>query len=231
MAHLINPCVTDGPNFLFLNPAVHFLYFLKVWPETNIIFSLMKPQNNIALKEWAVVLKALEEGKQTILLRKDGVLEESGEFKPEHPEFFLYPTSEHETPANIKPDWRPRIAAIEKENKDPKRIHFRLYANAERVQKTEDWEACKRLIPFMIMSDEAVEKRFNEGDWKGVYLFIVRVFSLPVPMDLPLKPSYGGCKTWVPLETSMFTAGSMPVIPEGAWPYTRDRISKVLLAS
>ncbi|HVZ81376.1 MAG TPA: DUF1802 family protein, partial [bacterium] len=81
----------------------------------------MKIQNNIALKEWAVVLKALEEGKQTILLRKGGIAEEGGEFKPEHPEFFLYPTFEHETPAAIKADWRPRLASIEKENKDPKR--------------------------------------------------------------------------------------------------------------
>jgi len=188
----------------------------------------MKLQNNMALKEWAVVLKALEEGKQTILLRKGGIQEEGGEFKPEHPEFFLYPTFEHESAADIKPDWRPRLAAIEKENKDPKRIHFRLYAIAERVEKVTDWEACKRLIPFTVMSDEAIEKRFNYGDWQGVYVFIVRVFSLPVPMDLPVKPVYEGCKSWVPLETSMFTAGSMPVLPDGAWPYTRDKISKVV---
>jgi len=188
----------------------------------------MKPQNNIALKEWAVVLKALEEGKQTLLLRKEGVQEEGGTLKPEHPEFFLYPTLEHESPAVIKADWRPRVAAIEKENKDPKRIHFRLYAIAERVEKVTDWEACKHLIPFTVLSDEAVEKRFNEGDWQGVFVFILRVYSLPVPMDLPLKPSYEGSRSWVSLETSMFTAGSITVIPDGAWPYTRDKISKLL---
>src|SRR5579885_2330362 len=121
----------------------------------------MKIQNNMALKEWAVVCKALEEGKQTILLRKGGIQEEGGVFKPDHSEFFLYPTFEHETPAAIKSDWRPRLAAIEKENKDPKRIHFRLYAEVERVEKVTDWEAGKRLIPFTVMSDEAVEKRFN----------------------------------------------------------------------
>jgi hypothetical protein len=188
----------------------------------------MKMQNNIALKEWAVVLKALEEGKQTILLRKDGVLEENGEFNPEHPEFFLYPTFEHESPTEIKADWRHRFAAIEKENKDPKHIHFRLYASADKVEKVMDWEACKGIIPFTVISDEAIEKRFNSGDWQGLYVFIVRVYSLPVPMDLPIKSAYEGSKSWVTLETSMFTAGSLPVTPEGAWPYTRDKISKVL---
>jgi hypothetical protein len=190
----------------------------------------MKLQNNVALKEWAVVLKALEEGKQTLLLLKDGIKEEDGLFKPEHDEFFLFPTFEHETPKNIKSDWRPRIAAIEKENKDPKRIHFRLLGLGEKVEKITDWEICKGLTPFTVMSDEAVEQRFHEGDWQGVYLFLVRVYQLPVPMDLPMKASYAAHKTWVPLETSMFTAGSMSAIPDGAWPYTRDKIIKMTKA-
>jgi hypothetical protein len=188
----------------------------------------MKTQNNIALKEWAAVLKALEEAKQTILLRKDGFTEESGNFQSEHPEFFLYPTLDYEPARDIKADWRPRLPAIEKENKDPKRIHFRLYAVVDQVQKTEDWEACKRLIPFTIFSDEAAERLFNEGGWQGLFMMIVRVHILPVPMDLPLKPGYEGFKSWVPLETSLFTAGSLPVVPDHAWPYTCDKISKVL---
>ncbi|HEY5040142.1 MAG TPA: DUF1802 family protein [bacterium] len=188
----------------------------------------MKTQNNIALKEWAVVLKALEEGKQTLLLRKGGIQEENGEFKPEHPEFFLYPTFEHESLQDIKSDWRPRLAAIEKENKDPKRVHFRLYAVADVIEKITDWEVCKRAIPFTVMSDEAIEKRFNYGDWPGVYMMMVRVYLLPVPLELPVKPAYAGCKSWVPLETSMFTSGSLPVIHDGAWPNTRDKIVKFL---
>jgi hypothetical protein len=190
----------------------------------------MKLQNNIALKEWAVVCKALEEGKQTILLRKGGIQEEGGEFKPEHPEFFLYPTFEHESAQDMKPDWRPRLAAIEKENKDPKRVHFRLYAVAEKVEKVTDWDDCKRIIPFTVLSDSAIEKKFNYGDWQGLYVFITRVYSLPVPLELPVKPAYEGCKSWVPLGTSMFTAGSFAVLPDGAWPYTSDKISKVLNA-
>ncbi len=188
----------------------------------------MKLQNNIALKEWAVVLKALEEGKQTVILRKGGISEEGGEFKPEHPEFFLYPTFEHENAQAIKSDWRPRLASIEKENKDLKRIHFRLYGITEKVEKVTDWEACKKLIPFTVMSDDAIEKRFNYGDWKGVYVFLTRVYLLPVPLDLPVKPAYEGCKSWVPLETSMFTAGSLPVLPDAVWVYTRDKIVKIL---
>ena len=170
----------------------------------------MKTQNNIALKEWAAVLKALEEGKQTILLTKTGIREEGGELKPEHSEFFLYPTLGYDPSRDIKPDWRPRLPAIEKENKDPKRIHFRLYAVADRVEKVDDAEACKRLISFTTLSEEATEKLFAEGGWQGLYIIIVRVYILPVPMDLPFKATYEGFKSWVPLETSMFTADLFP---------------------
>jgi hypothetical protein len=186
----------------------------------------MKPQNDMALKEWAITCLALEEGKQTLLLRKDGAKEENGVIKAENSEFFLYPTFDHETPENVKAEWRPRLSKLEKEVKDPKHIHFRLVAEAETVLKLNDWEAVKRLIPFTVFSDAAVEKRFREGE-EGLYLFVVRVHSLPVPMDLPRKPAFEACKSWVPLGTSLFTSGADPVIPDDAWPYTRDKIIKV----
>jgi len=47
-----------------------------------------------ALKEWATVVKALENGDQTIILRKGGILETSSGFKIESKKFFLFPTYE-----------------------------------------------------------------------------------------------------------------------------------------
>ncbi len=190
----------------------------------------MKTHNDIALKEWAIVCQALEEGKQTLLLRKDGVVEENGVFRCEHPEFFLYPTFDHGNPENIKPDWRPRLNKLEKEAKDVKHIHVRLYAMAESAAKITDWEVAKRFIPFTVMNDPAVEKLFHEGGWEGLYLIIVRVFSLAVPMDLSKKPAHDASKGWVPLGTSLFTAGAFSVIPDGAWPYPRDKIQKMVTA-
>ena len=56
----------------------------------------MLERNRFALKEWAVVVRALATGRQVILLRKGGIEEEPGEFRVEHAEFFLYPTFEHQ---------------------------------------------------------------------------------------------------------------------------------------
>ncbi len=41
-----------------------------------------------ALKEWATVVKALESGNQTVLLRKGGILETSSGFKLESKSFY-----------------------------------------------------------------------------------------------------------------------------------------------
>ena len=49
-----------------------------------------------ALKEWATIVNALENGDQTVLLRKGGILEDSSGFVVESEKFFLFPTFEHQ---------------------------------------------------------------------------------------------------------------------------------------
>ena len=45
-----------------------------------------------ALKEWAVICRALAEGRQSLLLRKGGIAEAGGAFQVEQPRFWLLPT-------------------------------------------------------------------------------------------------------------------------------------------
>ncbi len=56
----------------------------------------MEKVSSKALKEWAVTVKALNEGKQIILICKGGIREEKREFQIDDKEFFLYPTYEHQ---------------------------------------------------------------------------------------------------------------------------------------
>jgi hypothetical protein len=55
-----------------------------------------------ALKEWATVVTALENGDQTVLLRKGGILETASGFKIEDKKFVLFPTYEHQDNASLK---------------------------------------------------------------------------------------------------------------------------------
>ena len=56
---------------------------------------------SVALKEWAALVAAIGEGKQTILLRKGGIRE--GPFKPVSSSFYLFPTSFHSEGSLLKP--------------------------------------------------------------------------------------------------------------------------------
>src|SRR4029434_4686398 len=59
---------------------------------------------SIALKEWAAVCRALETGRQMILLRKGGIYESAGEFEVENRQFLLFPTFLHQNLAMLKPE-------------------------------------------------------------------------------------------------------------------------------
>ena len=62
-----------------------------------------------ALKEWATVVNALENGDQTVLLRKGGILEDSSGFVVESEKFFLFPTFEHQETRHLKPQFHKHL--------------------------------------------------------------------------------------------------------------------------
>src|SRR4051812_30851462 len=71
---------------------------------------------SVALKEWASVCRALEEGRQMLLLRKGGIYESAGEFEVEHREFLLFPTYLHQNVKMLKPS---EHAAFEPRSAEP----------------------------------------------------------------------------------------------------------------
>ena len=56
-----------------------------------------------AFKEWAVICDALSRGEQALILRKGGIAEENGEFRPDHARFWLFATYLHQKPDGLKP--------------------------------------------------------------------------------------------------------------------------------
>src|SRR3984957_5930952 len=62
----------------------------------------------IALKEWAVTVRALAEGEQLITLRKGNIREADKHFRLEHERFFLYPTFDHQRGDLVSESHKPR---------------------------------------------------------------------------------------------------------------------------
>ncbi len=63
----------------------------------------------IALKEWAVTVRALAEGEQLLTLRKGGIREADKHFRVEHDRFFLYPTFDHQRNDLVRESHQPEL--------------------------------------------------------------------------------------------------------------------------
>ena len=83
------------------SPCSHLKRDLVLAKCSSYIDNRLRSNASIALKEWAALVAAIGDGKQTILLRKGGIRE--GAFKPPSSSFYLFPTSFHSEGRLLKP--------------------------------------------------------------------------------------------------------------------------------
>ena len=149
-----------------------------------------------ALKEWATVVKALENGDQTVILRKGGILETASGFKIESKKFFLFPTYEHQSEDGIKPQFHKYLDVIK--NNQPKNGHNKITSYAEVLQEIDldSEDKINALSSFHIWSDSYIKTRMNwmpEKPLKAVFLKITKIPEL----EIPIKEEFQGCKSWI----------------------------------
>lgn len=185
--------------------------------------------NRYALKEWAVVVKALSEGRQTLLFRKGGIIEEQGKFKVEHSEFFLYPTYLHEHARRIIPEALRDLEKVLAEKPSQDQVGLSVYGAVEEAIWVSELDRLMKLSAYHILSSEEIEKRFYYRNNPGLYVIIVRMHTLPRPHTRTVTPEYAGCKSWVDLSVELATAGARPVLSDAVFSRTRDQIQTVLL--
>lgn len=149
-----------------------------------------------SLKEWATIVKALESGKQTVLLRKGGILETASGFKVESSKFLLYPTWEHQEFYHIKPEFHNFLEDVK--NNPPQEGFNTITSFAEVLDEADisSEKTIEELSPFHIWSDSYIKERRNwkpERPMKAVFL---QVYKIP-EIEISLKPEYQGCKSWI----------------------------------
>ena len=162
----------------------------------------------IAFKEWAVVCRAIGEGRQTVILRKGGIAETGGVFRPEHDRFWLYPTHFHEQQQKgIRPEFLPMLDEVEADRPAPDTIAFRFWVEVTTVQFLDDLDAALQLEPLHIWSADTVRQRFHYRTL-GLYALTVRAYEMPASIVVPEHPAYAGCKTWVELDETIACGGA-----------------------
>jgi hypothetical protein len=154
---------------------------------------------SVAFKEWAVICQALAAGRQSVILRKGGIAEEGGVFRPEHSEFLLYPTFFHEHRTGIKPEFLPLLEATEAAKPEPGTIRFTHFVRVTGVRHLTDLDAVLALDSLHAWTLEVARQRFHYRT-PGLFVLDVQTFALSSPVIRPERPEYAGCKTWVMLD-------------------------------
>jgi hypothetical protein len=181
----------------------------------------MLQENNRALKEWAVICSALASGEQIGLLRKGGICEEEGEFRVQDKEFFLFPTYEHQKLELLRDDWKDNL----KNNSAAQdKLALSEYAVVDCVLKVQNEQQIISCKDEFIWNDDYMKIRFDFNPYDPLYLILLRVYQLEQPLHLPMKPEYGGCKSWVTLEANIALHDIREVLSEEEYQHKKRRI-------
>ena len=163
-----------------------------------------------AFKEWAVIVEALGQGEQIVILRKGGIAESRGGFRAEHERFWLFPTRFHQQVEGVVPDAASRFGTMTFPPEDVLRIQYA--AEVVEARRLESLAAAERLAWQHIWRADVIAERFDWGRDQGIYAMAVRVRQLVATMDLPMLEEYGGCKSWIELEPAMDFTSTKPVL-------------------
>jgi hypothetical protein len=165
-------------------------------PETSTVKTA-----TAALKEWAIVCKALDEGRQLILLRKGGIIEYRQGFEVKHRTFLLYPTFEHQSKDLLQPDYANNLDPVLMQcASDDGGNKITSCAVVVHVKELLDKAVIARLGKYHIWNDRYITKRISYNPGKPLTLLVLRVYKMTNPIIVVGRPELAGCKSWIPIE-------------------------------
>jgi hypothetical protein len=158
----------------------------------------------LALKEWSIICKAMEEGKQTILLRKGGILEYKKGFEISQKVFLLYPTLEHQAAEYLQSNYLQEYELLLKRNRSEivqdKVNTLRIIARIEAMQEFHNYELLSKLEKYHIWNEKYVNMRMNYNPKKPMNALLLRIYKLSQPISIDVNPGWAGCKSWIDIE-------------------------------
>ena len=180
-----------------------------------------------AFKEWAVICRALAEGRQALILRKGGIAETGEDFRVEHPRFWLFPTYTHQQRAGIQPEAVSLLEQVEAERPPAGVVRLSHFAEVAGIYHVHDLVPALVLAHLHLWSEETVRARFAYRQ-PGLYVLPVRVYRATQVWELPDTPAYAGCRSWVQLDRPLPTEGAAPVLDDADFRHLLETLNKVL---
>jgi hypothetical protein len=167
-----------------------------------------------ALKEWAIVCRALEDGRQVLLLRKGGIMEYRQGFEAKHTTFFLYPTFEHQSKEFIQADYTEKFDMLMHKQPSRNKNTINSYARAVAVKQITDYSLLPRLQKYHIWNNSYVDVRLNYNPKRPMNVVLLRVYKIDKPIEVEVKSEWLGCKSWIPIRDSPLKLQSTSNIEE-----------------
>lgn len=180
-----------------------------------------------ALKEWAIAVEALAQGKTIVLLRKGGIREQGGSFAIEHPQVWLYPTYEHQKPHLLKPEYAEQVTPVAS-GWHPEQVEIQAWATITHALQISDAASIEALLPFHIWNLQFVEERLKWKPKTPLSVLLLRVYRLPQAQTIPYRSTYGGCKSWIELESSLTATTASPVLSEAEFLRQVEQVQQAL---
>ena len=183
---------------------------------------------SLALKEWAVTVRALGLGLQILLLRKGGIRELGKHFQLMRNEFLLYPTFEHQQNDLVKADHRDIFTTEISTPPFQGTVMFSSWARVEAILNLEDINSLASLYPFHIWTSDYAEKRFHWKPKRPLTVMMIRTYHMEMPQIVQYYDSYGGCKSWVELVDRIPLGQLTPAVPDEDFENTMSNIKHIL---
>ena len=190
---------------------------------------MMHPDTaTLALKEWAVAVKALAEGAQVLALRKGGIHREDRDFRIVHPQFLLFPTFEHQKAELLKPGYHGDLRDTLQERGAPAQVTISYWTEVTAKFELRDESALDRLSPFHIWTGSYARKRLHWRPKQPLTVALLRVYRLQEPQAIPLLDQYEGCKSWVDLGCEVPLGNMVPVLDDSQYEAKAASIGEVI---
>lgn len=160
---------------------------------------ILPPQSDLALKEWAVAVKAFSAGDQIMILRKGGIHKDDKDFRIVHPEFLLYPTYEHQNLELLKPEFHGIFEETLNEDDVLGLVTLSYWCQVTHKFELNDEAVLDCLSVHHMWSNNYAQKRLHWRPKQPLTVALLRVYEMQQPQAVPVLDEYIGCKSWVEL--------------------------------
>lgn len=173
-----------------------------------------------------MVCDALKTGRQSVLLRKGGIIEETRDFQLVEKRFLMYPTYEHQNLESVQEPYRDGFAKTLADKPPDDIVRIDAWAEVSDLFLTHDLDALLALSELYAWSEDYIRMRMAYKPRKPMNVVIVRAHVLPMTFDVPVEEHFAGCKSWVPLGEAIPLDGSTDALDDDEHRARVERVAK-----